>query len=186
MIAAALLAHPAQSYDISRVSIRISNDGNFPVNLSLAAINASIVAMCADVPDCECRTSHRRVVPLRLRCMNNDTLGPFVDSFAIRVHETSGACSATTDLQPCLCMGIVRAIDISQRKLEFVHPPDEFVSVAYDTNNLTVIRGSQQLPNILYSLCPAPLQVYMTSDSVGEGSGAKQTRGNVKRRSQHS
>ena len=187
IIATALLRSSMCSYPMSSSPLRLIPGSTIPTNLFFAAFNAAIVGISTEsLSDrCEHQSSFHQHVALVLR---KGRIGSGDDDSSdlrmnIAVHNPCPLCSESEDLLPSIGLGIVRAVDLANKLYHIIHPIELNPELNEETNVISLTKGYMQLPAVLLLTNLQSLSPYVTSDTVGEGSGIKATRSNVKRRS---
>ncbi len=151
-----------------------------PINLLLAALNASLVGICV---------SNRR--NWKSHCLSSNVSAA---SNTITIQQETRNFSDTNcdslhlGLLPCIGLALVRSVNVSSKSMHVLCPSHinstalNIIQKKYDNYGIALIRGRMALPAFMQFSPGMPIHPYMTNDSAGDGSSQTKARNNVKRR----
>ena len=201
ILAVHFLKSSAYSIPFSQLVISTMPKIEVPISLTLAAINASLIAfiklegsssnddyiwpgLCAPSPmRFRYDTKH-----LQQHHLSTNRFGHhYSEKDDSSIVEFELTVSSQCPLAECVGFGVVRFIDIPNSCLFITTPPNDFLhDMAKETSpsrlRICIVRGNLQLPtSMLYSpsLVCFP---YFTSETAGEGATKSKNRHNLKRR----
>jgi hypothetical protein len=159
-IAEAMLRLLPYAIPFDSIAFRFLSHDTVSPRLTLAAFNASVVGITSNAT--AATAFHRFTMP------STNEFSLDIDS--IRPDDRAS-------IRPCIGIGIVRVIDISEQTLCLISP-----ALLDGQACLSLLRGSLMLPTSLYYTPDLAIHPFMTAEIHGEGSNTMKPRTNVKRK----
>ena len=147
---------------LDSVNLRYMSD--VPINLSFALFNASLVGVMTASVDSGAQKTFSFYTP-------QGTKTTFTCN-----------CSREYTLSPCLGLGIVKSIDISNPSLSLIIPENEKLTLLKQDSRTILVRGMMQLPVVMVYSPSFPFLPYQSGELAGEGLSSMKARNNVKRK----